>query len=320
MRAEGGGAVSRSSVVGGIAVVGLLAAGWALVQAPSGPSSAAPGDSSGDLLGSLPGSVADLRLPDGDLLGFVEIPAGSFMMGSDPATDPAAFDIEWAGQPGDGGTPVELPTFYVSQTEVTVGQYMRFLDATEHAATQEATARPDGTARPSDAPVGFVSWPDALAYADWLTDQLLSLPDTPAQIAALLGGEWTVTLPTEAQWEKAARGEDGRLFPWGDEPPAGRAVIGAAGPAPVGSIPCPNCAYGLSDMAGNVWEWTKSPYQPYPYDESDDAETLGSDALWVMRGGSFADDLRMVRAANRGGADPGVRQAQIGFRLVISPG
>ena len=71
-------------------------------------------------------------------------------------------------------------------------------------------------------------------------------------------------------------------------------------------------------MSGNVWELTRSPYQPYPYDEGDDAGDLATDALFVMRGGSFTDPAPNVRAAIRGGADPGVRRPFIGFRVVIT--
>jgi formylglycine-generating enzyme required for sulfatase activity len=76
----------------------------------------------------------------------------------------------------------------------------------------------------------------------------------------------------------------------------------------------------LLDMSGNVWELTRSPYQPYPYDPTDDRKNLDADALWVMRGGSFGDPERNVRAAIRGGADPGARRPFIGFRVVISRG
>ena len=71
-------------------------------------------------------------------------------------------------------------------------------------------------------------------------------------------------------------------------------------------------------MSGNVWEWTRSPYQRYPYDPTDEREDLDADALWVMRGGHFGDPERYVRAAIRGGADPGARRAFIGFRVVVS--
>ena len=85
----------------------------------------------------------------------------------------------------------------------------------------------------------------------------------------------------------------------------------------MGSYECPECPLGLADMAGNVWEWTRSPDQPYPYDATDDGEGLEAEALWIMRGGSFRDGQSGVRAAMRGRADPGVRRAFIGFRLAL---
>ena len=97
-----------------------------------------------------------------------------------------------------------------------------------------------------------------------------------------------------------------------------RANYAGTGTMPVGSFDCAECPYGLADMSGNAWEWTRSPFQPLPYDEADDRENLEADALWVMRGGSFADPEELVRAALRGGADPGVRRPFIGFRLAIS--
>jgi len=93
----------------------------------------------------------------------------------------------------------------------------------------------------------------------------------------------------------------------------------------VGSFPCPECPYGLSDMSGNVWELTRSPYRPYPYDPTPDSLDnldsldLDADALWVMRGGSYGDPDQNIRAAIRGGADPGARRPFIGFRVVLTP-
>jgi formylglycine-generating enzyme required for sulfatase activity len=88
--------------------------------------------------------------------------------------------------------------------------------------------------------------------------------------------------------------------------------------APVGSFSCAECAFGLSDMSGNVWEWTRSPFQPYPYEPGGMPSDLEADALFVMRGGSYSDPLQNVRAATRGGADPGAGRPFIGFRLAIS--
>lgn len=262
--------------------------------------------------GDLPGFRSDAWfLPDGDLLGFVEVPGGAFLMGSDPAIDPHAFDNEW----WPGARPqvtMDLAAFYVGRYEVTVAQFAAFVEETGH------RTDPYAFQAPPDHPVGAVSWPDALAYARWLETTLTQWPETPPELSRLLREGWRITLPTEAQWEKAARGSDGRIYPWGNEPRRDRANYGGRSTAPVGSFECPECPFGLLDMSGNVWEWTRSPYQPYPYDEANDREGLEADALWVMRGGSFSDEARNVRTGIRGGADPGVRRPFIGFRLVIT--
>ena len=250
-------------------------------------------------------------LPDEGLLGFVEIPAGPFLMGSDPSIDRLAFDNEW----WPGARPqrtLDLPAFYIGRYEVTVAQFGAFVEETGHRANDEAFQGPP------DHPVATVSWTDALAYARWLEATLREWPGTPPEIGRLLRDGWRISLPTEAEWEKAARGFDGRLYPWGNEPRRDRANYRGRSTAPVGSFECPECPFGLLDMSGNVWELTRSPYQSYPYDESNDREGLDADALWVMRGGSFSDTEQNVRAAIRGGVDPGVRQPSIGFRLVIT--
>lgn len=250
-------------------------------------------------------------LPAEELLGFVEIPAGPFLMGSDPGLDPLAFDNEHWLDTGGRAT-VELPTLYVGRYEVTVAQFRAFVEATGYRADPAAVA---GLA---DHPVVAVSWTDALSYVRWLEGQLRESRETPAELARLLGEGWRVTLPTEAEWEKAARGTDGRIYTWGDEPRRDRANFMSEGTQPVGSLPCPECPHGLADMAGNVWEWTRTPFRAAPYNGGASPTDLREDALWVMRGGSFADPERNVRAAIRGGADPGARRSFIGFRLAIS--
>jgi formylglycine-generating enzyme required for sulfatase activity len=252
-------------------------------------------------------------LPSDALSDFVEIGAGSFVMGADPSRDPQAFDNErWSPAQGEGN--VYLPTFYIARHEVTAGEFAAFARASTWPVDQRALAGP-----PTH-PVTFVSWPDALAYCRWLETTLKSGMSTPTRVQQLLREGWRVTLPSEAQWEKAARGSDRRIYPWGNEPLPTRANYGGTGTTPVGHFTCPECAYGLSDMSGNVWEWTRSPYQPYPYDPGDDRANLEADALWVMRGGHFGDSARLVRTTTRGAADPGARRPFIGFRVVISPG
>lgn len=241
--------------------------------------------------------------------GFVEIPGGPVAIGVDRARDPMAFDNErWSAASPEGT--VDVPAFLIAQREVTVAEFTRFAQATKW------NVDPRALSAPADHPVAFVSWPDAVAYCRWLDVAMKATP--PAGWHVTLPAGWRVTLPTEAQWEKAARGGDRRTFPWGNEARRDRANFSAQGTVAAGSIACPECANGLSDMAGNVWEWTRSPYQPYPYDESDDRANLGQDALWVMRGGGFADGPQLIRTTARGGAEPGARRPFIGFRVVLT--
>jgi formylglycine-generating enzyme required for sulfatase activity len=245
------------------------------------------------------------------MAGFVEVAAGPFTMGADQARDPDAFANErWSPAVAEGT--VSVPTFYIALREVTVEEFSTFARARRWTIDQRAVAGP-----PTH-PVTFVSWPDALAYCRWLETTLETGTSTPRQIKALLANGWRITLPNEAEWEKAARGTDRRRYPWGNEPQRARANYNGRGTTPVGMFPCPECPYGLADMSGNVWEWTSSPYQPYPYDPGNDRANLDADALWVIRGGSFGDAARMVRTTTRGAADPGARRPFIGFRVVIS--
>ena len=228
-------------------------------------------------------------------------------MGAERANDPMAFDNERPEHT------VDVPAFLIARHEVTSGEYKKFAQSGKWSVDQRALQIADNH------PVAFVSWTDALAYCRWLEVQLKSSPGTSSRVAQALRDGWRVTLPTEAEWEKAARGIDRRRFPWGDEPRRDRANFASSATVPAGSVACPECAHGLADMAGNVWEWTRSPLQPYPYDESDDRSNLDADALWVMRGGGFADPSpQLIRTTTRGAAEPGARRPFIGFRVVIS--
>ena len=305
------------SSAGGLALVAALVlavAAWMVFQRSQSESAVTAGRFSG--LTAILGDPSGLRsdawfLPDEELLGFVEVPAGPFLMGSDPAIDRLAFDNEWWPGARPQAT-LDLPAFYMGRYEVTVAQFGAFVEETGYRTNDEAF-RP-----PPDHPVATVSWTDALAYARWLETTLREWPGTPPELGRLLRDGWRISLPTEAEWEKAARGSDGRVYPWGNAPRRDRANYRGRGTAPVGSFECPECPFGLLDMSGNVWELTRSPYQAYPYDESDDREGLDEDALWVMRGGSFSDQEQNIRTGIRGGVDPGVRRPSIGFRLVIT--
>ncbi len=304
--------LSRSMILAGVAVMettlcmfagGTLWSGSALAQATA--------DNAAGNLQSAAFRATAWNLPDEPLLGFTEIPAGSFPMGSNPLIDPMAFENErWSDSRRQGV--VELPAYYIARFETTVGQFQAFIDATSYSAAQL-----DDSGQ-QNLPASGVSWTDALAYARWLESEMKSSDQTPAELRRLLDIGWHLTLPNEAEWEKAARGTESRIYPWGNQARKDRANFAGSGPVPVGSIPCPECPYGIKDMSGNVWEWTRSPYQPYPFTSDDDFENLAEDALWVMRGGSFNDAENNIRTAVRGAADPGARRPFIGFRLVIS--
>jgi len=255
-------------------------------------------------------SVESWYLPDDDLFGFVKIPSGSFRMGADQTLDSQAFENErWSPSASQGIVDVE--EFYISRSEVTIAQFASFVDNT---GAQVSTAALTGN---PDHPVTSVSWPEALAYCRWLQTVLSTSESTPGELQALFQDGWRVTLPNEAQWEKAARGTDGRTYPWGNTPRPEAANYNASTTRPVGHGMCNSCPYNLSDMAGNVWELTRSRYRPYPFTESPNLD-LSTDALFVMRGGSYADGANLVRTTTRGGADPGVRRPFIGFRVAIT--
>jgi formylglycine-generating enzyme required for sulfatase activity len=231
-------------------------------------------------------------------LGFpvVWIPPGPFLMGSDKERDPQAYDDELPQHE------VNLPGYWIGRTPVTVAQFRLFVEESGHEVDKRSLSVPE------DHPVRYISWHDALAYCRWLSRRA-GLP---------------VTLPSEAEWEKAARGTDGRIYPWGDAPPTEDLCnfSGNVGDTtPVGRYsPQGDSPYGCADMAGNVWEWTRSHWKDYPYDSEDGRENLdaGNDVRRVLRGGAFYSDTRSVRCAYRGYYYPSGRLGDYGFRVVVS--
>lgn len=206
---------------------------------------------------------------------------------------------------------VQVVPFYIDRHPITNQEYQRFVDATDYPVphydvswcdTQgynwdpETRTFPEGKARH---PVVLVTWKDALTYAAWTGKRL----------------------PTEAEWERAARGTDGRTWPWGDKACRGcsntrKAHIG--GTASVDQFtPEGDSPEGVSDMIGNVWEWTASLFRPYPYDPHDGREDLNLEGWRALRGGSWVNDLYTARCYVRLDGDF-LFYNNVGFRCAIS--
>jgi formylglycine-generating enzyme required for sulfatase activity len=192
------------------------------------------------------------------------VPAGPFLMGSDPNRDKHGY--------GDDEKPqhtVTLAAFQISKCPVTVAEYACFVRA-----GQEEPNNWQQQLGKLDHPVVYVSWRDAAAYTKWLAERT--------------GQSWR--LPSEAEWEKAARATDRRTYPWGDTFDASRCNTregGKGDTTPVGSYPSGASPSGALDMVGNVWEWTSSAFRSYPYVATDGREQANSAESRVLRGGSW---------------------------------
>ncbi|MDY6877068.1 MAG: SUMF1/EgtB/PvdO family nonheme iron enzyme [Chloroflexota bacterium] len=175
-------------------------------------------------------------------------------------------------------------------------------------------------------PVVGLTWYEALAYCRWLAEQLRGsgsgfLVRRDEQLASGLEPETvTVCLPTEAEWEVAVRGGSARLYPWGNRFDAARANTAEGrvlATTPVGVYPQGVGWLGLWDGAGNVWEWTSTLYQPYPYRADDGRECLFASGRRVLRGGSWFSDWGYSRCAYRLSDDPDYFGDSVGFRVVF---
>ncbi len=221
----------------------------------------------------------------------VKVPAGPFLMGSNKRKDAQAYDNELPQQT------ITLGSFRIGAYPLTVAEYACFVRATNRKAPDEW----DNQQQRADHPVMYVSWNDMLAYARWL--------------AQVTGEPWR--LPAEAEWEKAARGTDGRIFPWGDQWDKSRANTNDGGPGsttPVGSYPQGASPYDAFDMAGNVWEWTSTIYKPYHDGRKKDADATSHR---VLRGGAWYDIPKDARAACRNRSRFGGNRIGWGGRMVV---
>lgn len=210
----------------------------------------------------------------------VEIPAGKFMMGSDAGNADSKPPHE-----------VEVKAFMLDQFEVTNADFKLFVDATSYQTDAEKSKESDTWltyAKDKDNhPVVKVSWNDAKAFCEWAGKRL----------------------PTEAEWEYAARGSDGRTFPWGNEfdvKNVNAKETGLRGTAAVGSFPGGASPFAIQDMSGNVQEWTTSVAEHYPGNTTN--SKLYGDKLFIQRGGgwfavqerltTFFRDSNVATAAN----------------------
>ena len=220
------------------------------------------------------------------------VPAGEFTMGSNMADDEKPVHH------------VYLNAFYMDKYEVMVGQYARFLEATDMEEPPDwyIMNQPQHQKRP----VVNVDWEDAVMYCKWAGKRL----------------------PTEAEWEKAARGTDGRIYPWGNEAPTrlhanyGRkewnnhlALV------PVGSFEEGRSPYGIYDMAGNAWEWVSDWYDYDYYQNSPRRNPIGpaTGDSKVVRGGSWLYISEFLRSAHRFAAQPTNKHFGYGFRCAKTP-
>ena len=225
----------------------------------------------------------------------VEIPEGTFAMGSD------------GGQALEDERPkhqVWLSTFFMDLHEVTTEQYALFLSATHRVAPWQWNLV--DLSQHGDRPVIGVDWADAEAYCRWKGKRL----------------------PTEAEWEKSARGTDGRLYPWGNQLPAKERANFALGARfsysqvlmPALSYESGKSAYGLYQMAGNVWEWTQGWYAADYYGISPERNPQGPEqgSFKVLRGGSWSDLPKYLLAYGRFKLPPETRNSYTGFRCARS--
>lgn len=229
-----------------------------------------------------PTPVPTLEAPNG----MVYVAPGPFQMGTNDTGGIV---------PGDQSPQheVTLPAFFIDKTEVSNAQYKKYCDDTKYPMPPDWL---DGKipAGQENWPVLRVNWWEASAYAKWAGRRL----------------------PTEAEWEKAARGTDARQYPWGNGGFDGDHVAVGADPSPVGSKPSGASPYGALDMAGNAYEWTDSWYEAYP--KSTSKTNFFGHIFKVVRGGSYDGSGNLAQTFFRSPMRPQSRNVWVGFRCAKS--
>lgn len=221
----------------------------------------------------------------------VLVPASEFTMGSDKGDDDEA--------------PVHrvyVDTFYLDKFEVTNGRFAKFVEAIQSEPPWGFSDK-DTPVTHADRPVRWVSWMDAMGYCLWAGKRL----------------------PTEAEWEKAARGTDGRIYPWGNEAPTTAHAVfglkegGGETVSPIGNRDKGRSAYGAHDLAGNLYEWVMDWYAEDFYTNFSKNPAINprgpsEGTAKVQRGGSYINNPYRLRSSFRTKGDPTEQDPNVGFR------
>jgi formylglycine-generating enzyme required for sulfatase activity len=241
-----------------------------------------------------------------------DIPSGPFLMGTNREDCPEADTDEELHEQST------TAPYSISRYPVTNAQYRAFVEDGGYARQEYWTAtgwawreREDVTSPQTfgtvfnlpNHPIVGVSWHEAVAFCRWLSQ---------------LTGE-TIRLPTEAEWEKAARGPDGRFYPWGKEFDSAKCNVletGIGSTCTVGLFADAASLYEVEDLIGNTWEWCQSIYTSYPYHADEEREKLDAQGSRVIRGGSYANSSEEARCAYRYYAHPAHRDSNVGFRIL----
>ena len=245
---------------------------------------------------------------DKKIFDWVHIPKGSFLMGTDISVDKVAKNLDWAKKVEVPQHKVYLNDFYISRYPVTNAIWDIFLKQTDYKWADKDKLWDSGLpAGKEQHPVTWVTWFDALAFCEWAG----------------------VRLPTEAEWEKTARGIDGRLYPWGNEEPTSKLANynkHEGDTTEVNHYVDGKSPYDVYDLSGNTWEWTSSiwgtdadnPEFLYPYKADDGRENLDDNQiLRVVRAGGWKYSADLIRASQRDWNKPNVRGSALGFRVAI---